>query len=56
MSSSAYAENRKTTPRIRTVETTMLLSDAAARLKNGLCKMMTLPMRWSPDITVGSGA
>jgi hypothetical protein len=42
MSSSAYAEKRKTTPRIRTVETTMLPSDAAARLKNGLCKMMTL--------------
>ena len=31
----------------------MLTSDAAARLKNGSCKMMTLPMRRSADVLVG---
>jgi hypothetical protein len=32
---------------------TMLPSDAAARLKNGSFKMMTLPMRRSADVPVG---
>ena len=36
-----------------TVETVMLPSDAAARLKKGSCKMMTLPMRPSAEVLVG---
>ena len=35
------------------VETRTFLSDAAVRLKNGSCKMMTLPMRRSADVLVG---
>ena len=35
------------------VETVTLHLDAAARLKNGSCKMMTLPMRRSADVPVG---
>ena len=31
----------------------MLPSDAAARLKKGSCKMMTLPMRPSAEVLVG---
>ncbi len=59
-----HAQNPfETTPRACTVETTMLPSDAAAlrpgglraggRLKNGSCKMMTLPMRRSAAVPVG---
>jgi hypothetical protein len=35
------------------VETVTLHLDAAARLKKGSCKMMTLPMRRSADVPVG---
>ena len=40
---------RETTPDAWTVETVTLRSDAAARLKKGSCKVMTLPMRRSAD-------
>ena len=40
-------------PRLCTVKTSMLLSDAAARLKNGSFKMTTLPMSRNADVLVG---